>query len=143
YLFSGWASIALTTLMIRGCTVPLMINQLKASSKLAVSCIWFLFLPFIHSCIPYKMRPELEEIKDQMQNMISNMAEKVPSFKQGGTFWFTDLTTPDALYIFPIMTALGFLITVEEEEHLWRFVVVDKYGEGERLVDGENKKKEK
>ncbi|KAF9600381.1 hypothetical protein IFM89_008616 [Coptis chinensis] len=135
-----WASIVLTTFMIRGCTVPLLINQLKASSKLA------------------KMRPELEEIKDQMQNMasdpkavaegqqrmsalfkqhgvtpftplkgilisgpifvsfflaISNMAEKVPSFKQGGAFWFTDLTTPDALYVFPILTALSFLITVE------------------------------
>ncbi|KAL5711747.1 hypothetical protein ACHQM5_013993 [Ranunculus cassubicifolius] len=135
-----WASIALTTLMIRGATVPLLVNQLKASAKLA------------------KMRPQLEEIKQRMQDMamdpnavsegrqqmnalfkkhgvtpftplkglfiqgpvfisfflaISNMAEKVPSFKQGGTLWFTDLTTPDALYVFPIMTALTFLITVE------------------------------
>ncbi|XP_010274446.1 PREDICTED: mitochondrial inner membrane protein OXA1-like isoform X3 [Nelumbo nucifera] len=44
---------------------------------------------------------------------ISNMAEKVPSFKGGGAFWFTDLTTPDSLYIFPILTSLIFLITVE------------------------------
>ncbi|KAF5186073.1 mitochondrial inner membrane protein OXA1-like [Thalictrum thalictroides] len=134
-----WASIALTTILIRGATVPLLINQLKASSKLAL------------------MRPELEELKGQMQNMgdpkaiseaqqkmnalfkkhgvtpftplkgmliqgpifvsfffaIRNMAEKVPSFKEGGALWFTDLTTPDALYIFPIMTALTFLINVE------------------------------
>lgn len=41
------------------------------------------------------------------------MAEKVPSFKTGGAYWFVDLTTPDALYIFPVLTALTFLITVE------------------------------
>ena len=41
------------------------------------------------------------------------MAEKVPSFKTGGAYWFLDLTTPDALYIFPVLAALSFLITVE------------------------------
>ncbi|KAK9094151.1 hypothetical protein Scep_025620 [Stephania cephalantha] len=135
-----WASIALTTFMIRGATIPLLINQLKASSKLAV------------------MRPKLEEIKKRMQDnemdpsavsegqkqmkaifneygvtpftplkgvfiqgpvficfflAISNMVEKVPSFKTGGAYWFTDLTTPDSLYIFPVLTSLTFLITVE------------------------------
>ncbi|XP_042517451.1 mitochondrial inner membrane protein OXA1-like [Macadamia integrifolia] len=135
-----WASIALTTVLIRGATVPLLINQLKASSKLNL------------------MRPHLEEIRQQMQVTgmdpnamaegqkrmqalfkeygvtpftplkglliqgpvfvsfffaISNMVEKVPSFKAGGAFWFTDLTTPDSLYIFPVLTALTFLITVE------------------------------
>ncbi|KAK9698461.1 hypothetical protein RND81_08G105900 [Saponaria officinalis] len=141
--FTGlsWAaSIALTTLMIRGATVPFLINQLKSTYKLSI------------------MRPRLEEIKEEMeakgndptamqegkQKMnalfreygvtpftplkgmliqgpifisfflaISNMAEKVPSFKNGGAFWFTDLTTPDAMYIFPVLTALSFLITVE------------------------------
>ncbi|KAK9668398.1 hypothetical protein RND81_13G057500 [Saponaria officinalis] len=141
--FTGlnWAaSIALTTLLIRGATVPFLINQLKSTSKLSI------------------MRPRLEEIKEEMeakgndptamqeskQKMnalfkeygvtpftplkgifiqgpifisfflaISNMAEKVPSFKNGGAFWFVDLTTPDTLYIFPVLTALSFLITVE------------------------------
>ncbi|KAJ6913008.1 hypothetical protein NC651_015476 [Populus alba x Populus x berolinensis] len=41
------------------------------------------------------------------------MAEKVPSFKSGGAYWFVDLTTPDGLYIFPVLTALTFLLTVE------------------------------
>ncbi|PIN24047.1 hypothetical protein CDL12_03233 [Handroanthus impetiginosus] len=41
------------------------------------------------------------------------MAENVASFKDGGTLWFTDLTTPDSMYIFPILTALTFWITVE------------------------------
>ncbi|CAK9163064.1 unnamed protein product [Ilex paraguariensis] len=138
--FNWWASIVVTTLLIRGLTVPLMINQLKATSKLTL------------------MRPHLEEIKQDMQNRgmsptavtegqqqmaqlfreygvtpwtplkgllfqgpvfisfflaISNMVEKVPSFKEGGAFWFTDLTTPDSLYIFPVLTALTFWITVE------------------------------
>lgn len=41
------------------------------------------------------------------------MAEKVPSFKDGGAYWFVDLTTPDPMYIFPILAGLTFLITVE------------------------------
>ncbi|KAH9614554.1 hypothetical protein KSS87_020186 [Heliosperma pusillum] len=137
----GWAaSIALTTLMIRGASVPLLINQLKSTSKLAL------------------MKPHLEEVKNEMEEKandpaavqegrqkmnalfkqygvtpftplkgiffqapifisfflaISNMAEKVPSFKNGGALWFTDLTTPDAMYIFPVLTGLTFLMTVE------------------------------
>lgn len=132
-----WAAIALTTLMIRGATIPLIINQLKATSKLTL------------------MRPHLEEIKQQIQDgnigtiegqqqmnklfhkygvspftplkglfiqgpvfisfflAINNMAEKVPSFKGGGVSWFVDLTTPDSLYILPILTGLTFLVTVE------------------------------
>ncbi|XP_057809991.1 mitochondrial inner membrane protein OXA1-like [Salvia miltiorrhiza] len=37
---------------------------------------------------------------------INNMAVKVQSFKEGGVFWFTDLTTPDAIHILPVLTAL-------------------------------------
>uniref|UniRef100_A0A452YNF0 Membrane insertase YidC/Oxa/ALB C-terminal domain-containing protein n=1 Tax=Aegilops tauschii subsp. strangulata TaxID=200361 RepID=A0A452YNF0_AEGTS len=44
---------------------------------------------------------------------INNMVEKVPSLKGGGIFWFTDLTTPDPLYILPVLTSLTFLATVE------------------------------
>ncbi|KAK9274450.1 hypothetical protein L1049_021697 [Liquidambar formosana] len=138
--FNWWASIALTTLLIRGATIPFLINQLKATTKLSL------------------MRPHLEEVKQQMEDKgmdpkvmaegqqrmqelfkeygvhpltplkglfiqgpvfvsfffaINNMTEKVPSFKSGGAYWFTDLTTPDSLYIFPVLTALTFLITVE------------------------------
>nr|GME06788.1 mitochondrial inner membrane protein OXA1-like [Ipomoea batatas] len=138
--FNWWASIVCTTLLIRWLTLPLMIQQLKATSKLAL------------------LRPKLDDIRQEMQNRgmapaavnegqqrmkelfnehkvtpfaafrgifiqgpifvsfflaISNMAEKVPSFKEGGAFWFTDLTTPDSMYIFPVLTALTFWITVE------------------------------
>ncbi|KAJ0969343.1 hypothetical protein J5N97_022220 [Dioscorea zingiberensis] len=137
--FNWWASIALTTVLIRSATIPLLINQMKATVKLNM------------------MRPELEELKQQMQNSmdpqsvhegqkqmkalfkkygvtpftplkgifiqgpifvsffmaISNMVEKVPSFKGGGAYWFTDLTTPDPSYALPVLTALTFLATVE------------------------------
>ncbi|OMP02938.1 Membrane insertase OXA1/ALB3/YidC [Corchorus olitorius] len=138
--FNWWASIVVTTLLIRGATLPLLINQLKATTKIAI------------------LRPQLDEITERMNRKdgnhftvmeeqkkmtelwkkngvspftpmkglfiqgpifvsfflaISNMAEKVPSFKSGGAFWFMDLSTPDSLYIFPILTGLTFLITVE------------------------------
>ncbi|CAL4923392.1 unnamed protein product [Urochloa decumbens] len=44
---------------------------------------------------------------------ISNMVEKVPSLKGGGALWFTDLTTPDSLYLFPVLTGLTAFATVE------------------------------
>ncbi|KAL0408038.1 UNVERIFIED_CONTAM: Mitochondrial inner membrane protein OXA1 [Sesamum radiatum] len=138
--FNWWASIVLATLLIRGIQLPLMINQLKSTSKFTL------------------LRPRLEEIKEEMQSRsmspdavaegqarmkelfkeygvtpftplkgilisgpifcsfffaVRNMAENVPSFKEGGTLWFTDLTTPDSMCILPILTALTFWITVE------------------------------
>ncbi|GAB2217446.1 hypothetical protein Droror1_Dr00000637 [Drosera rotundifolia] len=138
--WNWWASIALTTILIRGVTLPLLINQLKSTSKLNL------------------IRPQLEEIQRQVRESdmdptvvaagqkkikalfnehgvtaftplkglliqgpvfmsfffaISNMVEKVPSFKVGGVFWFTDLTTTDSLYVLPVLASLSFLITVE------------------------------
>ncbi|XP_062217041.1 mitochondrial inner membrane protein OXA1-like [Phragmites australis] len=134
-----WACIALTTVMIRLLTVPLLVNQMKATVKLNA------------------MRPEIEAINEEMRNStdprsmevgrqklgelflrtgvtpftplkglfiqgpifmsfffaISNMVEKVPSLKGGGAYWFTDLTTPDDLFILPVLTSLTFLATVE------------------------------
>ncbi|KAI3468612.1 hypothetical protein Pfo_025275 [Paulownia fortunei] len=138
--FNWWASIVVTTLLIRFIQIPLIINQLKSTTKFTL------------------LRPQLEAIKEEMQNRdmspnavaegqarmkklfneygvtpftplkgllisgpifasfffaVNNMAEKVPSFKEGGALWFTDLTTPDSMYIFPVLTALTFWITVE------------------------------
>ncbi|XP_073270373.1 mitochondrial inner membrane protein OXA1-like [Primulina huaijiensis] len=45
--------------------------------------------------------------------LIRKLTENVPSFKEGGALWFTDLTTPDSLFILPVLTALTFWITVE------------------------------
>jgi len=44
---------------------------------------------------------------------ISNMVKKVPSLKGGGAYWFTDLTTPDDLFILPVLASLSFLATAE------------------------------
>nr|GEX65646.1 mitochondrial inner membrane protein OXA1-like [Tanacetum cinerariifolium] len=44
---------------------------------------------------------------------IQNMVEKVPSFTTGGASWFLDLTTADAFYFLPCLTAFSFWITVE------------------------------
>ncbi|WVZ57411.1 hypothetical protein U9M48_007799 [Paspalum notatum var. saurae] len=132
-----WVSIALTTLIIRSATIPLLVKQMKATLKLK------------------EINPEMQAIKDQMTMdptsaregqakmkalfkkhgvspftplkgaliqgpifmsfyfAVSNMVEKVPSLKGGGTLWFTDLTTPDSLYILPVLTGLTFLATVE------------------------------
>ncbi|KAI7742459.1 hypothetical protein M8C21_007620 [Ambrosia artemisiifolia] len=135
-----WASIVITTLVIRTLTVPIMINQLRATTKLTI------------------LRPELEAIKQEMQDKgmspsavaegqdkmkrvfsqhgvstftplkglfiqgpvflsfflaIQNMVDKVPSFKTGGTSWFLDLTTADPFYLLPCLTAFSFWITVE------------------------------
>jgi YidC/Oxa1 family membrane protein insertase len=51
------------------------------------------------------------------------MIDKVPSMKGGGSLWFTDLTTPDPLYILPVLTALIFLVTVEVYTLSGAFVV--------------------
>ncbi|KAI4364694.1 hypothetical protein MLD38_020750 [Melastoma candidum] len=135
-----WASIALTTIMIRGATVPLLINQMRSLTKLNL------------------MRPHLEELNQKFKETamepdavsqhqqrvmalfrehgvtpftplkglliqgpifvcfflaIRNMAEKVPSFHTGGTLWFVDLTTPDSFFVLPILTSLTFWILVE------------------------------
>jgi len=41
------------------------------------------------------------------------MVKKVPSLKGGGAYWFTDLTTPDDLFILPVLASLSFLATAE------------------------------
>ncbi|KAL1532774.1 mitochondrial inner membrane protein OXA1-like [Salvia divinorum] len=138
--FDWWASIVVTTLIIRWLQIPFLINQLKSTSKFSL------------------LQPELEAVRDEMNNKamdpnavaegqtkmnalfkkygvtpftpikgllingpifcsfffaVRNLAEKVPSFRDGGISWFTDLSTPDSLYIFPVLTALTFWITVE------------------------------
>ncbi|XP_042378866.1 mitochondrial inner membrane protein OXA1-like [Zingiber officinale] len=139
--FSGlnwWAAIVLTTVLIRVATIPLILNQMKSTVKLnmmrpEIDQIKEQMNP---------MDPQsVQEGQQQMKALflkygvtpftplkglfiqgpificfflaISNMVEKVPSFKGGGAFWFTDLTTPDPQYMLPALAALTFLATVE------------------------------
>ncbi|XP_065853758.1 mitochondrial inner membrane protein OXA1-like isoform X1 [Euphorbia lathyris] len=149
-----WASIALTTILVRVAVLPLLVNknQQKAASqlvqldsrrkeilqKLQVG----IFDPPLLEEILQKIRDGRFDIDESMKQTLmltkefgayllftktnwicihgsvficfflatSNMAEKVPSFKTGGAYWFLDLSTPDTLYIFPVLTALTFWI---------------------------------
>ncbi|KAG6516133.1 hypothetical protein ZIOFF_026582 [Zingiber officinale] len=104
-----WAAIVLTTVLIRVATIPLILNQMKSTVKLNVSCYWYGVTPFT----PLKGLFIQGPIFICFFLAISNMVEKVPSFKGGGAFWFTDLTTPDPQYMLPALAALTFLATVE------------------------------
>lgn len=37
----------------------------------------------------------------------------VESLKDGGLFWFTDLTVPDQFFILPVVTSITLWITIE------------------------------
>uniref|UniRef100_A0A803KZM1 Membrane insertase YidC/Oxa/ALB C-terminal domain-containing protein n=1 Tax=Chenopodium quinoa TaxID=63459 RepID=A0A803KZM1_CHEQI len=119
-----WAAIAVTTILIRGATLPLLISQLKATYKL-------------NGMDPVAVAEGQKEMNALLKQYgaspltplkglliqgpifisfflaISNMVEKVPSMKSGGALWFTDLTTPDNLFIFPVLASLSFLVLVE------------------------------
>ncbi|PPR80661.1 hypothetical protein GOBAR_AA40056 [Gossypium barbadense] len=128
-----WASIAVTTLLIRGATLPLLINELKATTKMTAMKprlveMWELLASKdVNSLSVVEVQNEIKKLFKEYGStpftpmiglfircsiFISSYLAKMPSFKCGGAYWFTDLTTPDSLYVFPILTALTFLITV-------------------------------
>lgn len=65
------------------------------------------------------------------------MVDKVPSFKEGGAFWFTDLTTPDTFYVLPVLTALTFWITVEVSVIPLMFVKQFSYPYADSIMESE------
>ncbi|XP_071686977.1 mitochondrial inner membrane protein OXA1-like [Rutidosis leptorrhynchoides] len=116
--FNWWASIAITTLIIKTLLLPLSIKQRRAT---------------IHRQIK---RRKIEETKKELQDQgkspteveeilkrqygtyriwflifhtcylqIMNMVDKVPSFTTGGLSWFLDLTTRDTFFILPCLNA--------------------------------------
>ncbi|VAH05525.1 mitochondrial inner membrane protein OXA1-like [Triticum dicoccoides] len=141
HTFTGlnwWACIVLTTVLIRTATIPVLVSQLKSSQKLnAIKPEMEAIKDAMDSPDPkaalegkYKMTALFQKhgvspfspLKGMLIQgpmfmsfffAINNMVEKVPSMKAGGVFWFTDLTTPDPLYICPVLAALTFLVTVE------------------------------
>ncbi|KAF8106933.1 hypothetical protein N665_0129s0003 [Sinapis alba] len=44
-------------------------------------------------------------------NGINTMAKNIPGFANGGILWFTDLSTLDSFYIFPLVSGLTFWYT--------------------------------
>ncbi|XP_052114866.1 mitochondrial inner membrane protein OXA1-like isoform X1 [Arachis duranensis] len=135
-----WAAIVMTTFLVRIATIPSLVNQLKANSRFRVlrlkvdeikaqmedkesdpAAVAEGQKQIAKLCKEFGASrfPSLQGFFVQASILISffcaisNMAEKMPSFKHGGAYWFTDLTTPDSLYIFPVLTALSFLVIVE------------------------------
>ncbi|XP_042025845.1 mitochondrial inner membrane protein OXA1-like [Salvia splendens] len=143
HTFTGlnwWSAIVVTTILIRTLQLPLTIHQIKATAKFTL--IRPKLEEIQQEMKSRDMSPAaVLEGQAKMKKIfkeygvtpftplkgilfvgpvflcfflaINNMAEKVQSFQQGGAFWFTDLTTPDTMYIFPVLTALTFWITVE------------------------------
>ncbi|KAH7550139.1 hypothetical protein JRO89_XS13G0141300 [Xanthoceras sorbifolium] len=92
--FNWWASIVVTTLLIRSAALPLLINQLKATSKLTVCAAYLV----THHVVLQLMRPHLEEIKQQMQDkamdpeaVADGQKQMQKIFKEHGVSPFTPL----------------------------------------------------
>ncbi|WCJ26253.1 inner membrane protein OXA1-like [Euphorbia peplus] len=126
-----WASIVLTTLVTGGAGLPIAISNLKAISRKQLMKLRLfdvikkvqnqeldrddaakLLKPLWRLGRMFLLIGSIKELFGPIPVFIcfflaiSNMAEKVPSFKTGGAYWFLDLSTPDTLYIFPVLTAL-------------------------------------
>jgi YidC/Oxa1 family membrane protein insertase len=135
-----WLSIAATTLSIRIMLLPVLVYQMKATARLTLlrpeleritnSIKESGYDPKVTEVNQARMKALFQKHKTnpftplmgaflQAPIFISfffairNMAEKVPSFKEGGALWFTDLTTPDSFFILPVMSGLATLLTVE------------------------------
>lgn len=50
---------------------------------------------------------------------IQNMAQHILSLNDGGILWFTDLSTPDNTYCFPVLTALTFYFNLMVSKSLF------------------------
>lgn len=138
-----WGSIMLTTLGIRTATLPIMLMQIKNTHRLSaarpevealvehlkeeqargnpnamseyqtrVAAVWAK-----HKANPLKSVATLLVQMPLFIGFFSALrgmaAAKVPSLTEGGMWWFTDLTVPDATYALPILASLTFLLTVE------------------------------
>ncbi|KAH6765115.1 hypothetical protein C2S51_016364, partial [Perilla frutescens var. frutescens] len=138
--FNWWASIASCALLIRALQLPSKIYQLKAVSKfthiqpqldeiedeiesgnkstVAVALLEARKKKLLNE---YGIKPLTKwatfltgvPVTFFFFYAILNMTQKVESFKEGGAFWFTDLTTPDATYILPALTAFTYWMAME------------------------------
>jgi YidC/Oxa1 family membrane protein insertase len=135
-----WLSIAATTVAIRVMVLPVLIFQMKATARLTLMRPELEAItktikesgydPKVTEANQKRMKELFTKHKTNpfMPLMgafvqaplfisfffaIRNMAEKVPSFKEGGALWFTDLTTADPYFILPIMSGAFTLATIE------------------------------
>ncbi|KAL2629522.1 hypothetical protein R1flu_014208 [Riccia fluitans] len=135
-----WLSIAATTVAIRILVLPILVYQMKATARLTLMRPELEKLtnhikennydPKVVEENQARMKLLFQEHKTSPLSpilgafvqapifmcfffAIRNMAERVESFKEGGALWFTDLSTPDSLFIMPVLSGAMFLLTVE------------------------------
>ncbi|KAL8053981.1 hypothetical protein ABFX02_05G108500 [Erythranthe guttata] len=127
--FNWWASIVAAAILIRSIQLPLSIHLFKSHLKFELQRPRMEETKKIlrnTDTSPAEKQARTKEIKKILVGIgfavstgllisfpifccsflaVKNMAENVPSFKEGGALWFTDLSTPDTMFI-PILTAL-------------------------------------
>ena len=135
-----WSAIVATTLLMRVVTIPLTVMQQRNAAKLHLAKpeiealnqlvkqnqhdpdqlkehqariyeIWKKY-----DCNPVKMFVPLlvqAPLFISFYFAISRMSEGLPSFRDGGDFWFTDLSAADPTYILPLLSAGTFLLSIE------------------------------
>ncbi|KAL3690418.1 hypothetical protein R1sor_016727 [Riccia sorocarpa] len=135
-----WVSIAATTVAIRILVLPILVYQMKATARLTLMRPELEKLtnhikennydPKVVEENQARMKLLFQEHKTNPLSpvlgafvqapifmcfffAIRNMAERVDSFREGGALWFTDLSTPDSLFIMPVLSGAMFLLTVE------------------------------
>ncbi|XP_064640751.1 mitochondrial inner membrane protein OXA1L-like isoform X2 [Lineus longissimus] len=138
-----WSAIVVGTVIVRMCMFPLVVKSQKNAAKLnnnmpTMTRLQERFTEARQSGNPmeaakcgqelmdFMKRNEINPLKNflvplaQMPVFISvfvgmrQMANlPVPSLKEGGLFWFTDLTCTDPYFALPALTALTFYLTIE------------------------------
>ncbi|KAH6821516.1 hypothetical protein C2S53_018582 [Perilla frutescens var. hirtella] len=108
-----WASIAVATILIRTILLPLEILQMKTISKFDdVTARKRKLCDKSYRNLVFTRYVAVIPLGDFIIALF-NMTSEVASFKDEGAFWFTDLTTPDAMHILPILTAFTFWRAME------------------------------
>eukprot|EP00249_Psilotum_nudum_P020797 c27851_g1_i3 orf=325-1527(-) len=135
-----WGAIAVTTLAIRIICLPVVVYQMKAMARLSLMRTELVSITDQMRDSGYEPQvvqdgqQRIKELFKRYQTTplspffgsmlqapvficfffgIRNMAERVESLKEGGALWFTDLSTADSTFIFPLLTALTFWVNVE------------------------------
>lgn len=136
-----WVAIVATTIAMRVFTLPLTIMQQRNAAKLHMAKpeieainqqmklnpsndpkaieahrdrvleVWKKY-----DCHPFKMFLPLfvqAPVFISFFYAINRMSDGVPSFKNGGDFWFTDLSVADPTYAMPVLSAATFLLSIE------------------------------
>ncbi|GAQ87219.1 cytochrome oxidase biogenesis protein [Klebsormidium nitens] len=135
-----WATIAATTLTARACLFPITLFQMRSTARMSAARpeLEVLSKKMRENVTDHQATQEIQRQMSEVMKKynvnplktmagafaqaplfigfflaIRRMSENLPSFKEGGLFWFTDLSGADPTYLLPTICAATFLITVE------------------------------